>query len=285
MWQGRRPSNTPAGGPGGTVNINASADAESDPVPAYVDGLARFDARAVVSQLRPGPGAPENLLPWKRLHAGNAYTAELVKRYPDRLIGYCTTHPGYTTQALAEFELRLVQQRDRFAAVKLHSMVYCDDPLLDPLMEFCAAHGVPVLQHTWKKVGPDGPGSGNLPLEATPERLLALARRHPKVKFFGGHGGGDWEWGVAAYKQVDNIWLDMGGGEAIYGFMDLALRTMGAGRVVFGTDIWGRSIPSQVSRIAACDLPDTDLERMLWRNAVDVLGDRLPISWREHFAR
>jgi predicted TIM-barrel fold metal-dependent hydrolase len=271
---------------------NRTAAEEAADLRAYVDGLARFDARAVVSQLRPGPAAPSDpsagsgqaLAEWERPHAGNAYVADLVQRFPDRLIGYCTTHPAYTKQALAEFELRLAKQRHLFAAVKLHSLVFCDHPLLDPLMEFCAAHGVPVLQHTWKKVGPDGPGSGNLPVEATPERLLNLARRHPNVRFFGGHGGGDWEWGVAAFKQVDNIWLDMGGGEAIYGFMDLALRALGPRRIVFGTDIWGRSIPSQVSRIVACDLPDADLERMLWRNAAEVLGDRLPAAWREHFA-
>jgi predicted TIM-barrel fold metal-dependent hydrolase len=268
MWAGR----TSAGG------------SEAGDVPAYIAGLARFDARAVVSQLRPGPGAPADLLPWERLHAGNAHVADLVQRYPDRLIGYCTTHPAYPAQALAEFELRLLRQRDRFAAVKMHSLAYCDDPLYDPLMEFCGAHGIPVLQHTWKKVGPEGPGSGNIPFEATPERLLNLARRHPRVKFFGGHGGGDWEWGVAAFKQVDNIWLDMGGGEAISGFMDLALRTLGASRIVYGTDIWGRSIPSQVSRIVACDASDADKERMLWRNAAEVLGDRLPAAWRKDYA-
>lgn len=165
------------------------------------------------------------------------------------------------------------------------SLAYCDDPLYDPLMECCAAHDVPVLQHTWKQVGPEGPGSGNFPNEATPERLLTLARRHPRVKFCGGHGGGDWEWGVAAYKQVDNIWLDMGGGEAINGFMELALRALGPSRIVFGTDIWGRSIPSQVSRIVACDASDADKERMYWRNAVEIFGERLPSAWREHFAQ
>ena len=84
---------------------------------------------------------------------------------------------------------------------------------------------------------------------------------------------------------MDNIWLDMSGGEAIAGFMDLALRGLGPSRIVFGTDIWGRSIPSQVSRIVACDVSDADKERMCWRNAVEVLGDRLPASWREQFAQ
>jgi uncharacterized protein len=251
----------------------------------YVDAMARYDLRAVVSQLRPGPGASADLAAWERPHAGNDYTAELVRRFPDRLIGYCTTHPGYTRQALAELELRLLQQRDLFAALKLHSLAFCDDPLYDPLMEFCAAHEIPVLQHTFAQVGPTGPGSGNFPLEATPERLLNLARRHPRVKFFGAHGGGDWEWGVAAWKQVDNIWLDMSGGEAINGYMDVALRGLGPSRIVFGTDVWGRSIPSQLSRIVACQLPERDREAMQWRNAVGVLADRLPQSWREHFGR
>ena len=258
----------------------SSTASEAEDVRAYIAGLERFDSRAVISMTRQGPDAPGDLLPWERPHAGNAYVAQLVERHPDRLIGYCVTHTHYTKQALAEYELRLVKQRHLFAGVKLHSLAFCDDPVLDPLMEFCAAYAVPVLQHTWKKVGPDGPGSGNLPLEATPERLVNLARRHPRVKFFGGHGGGDWEWGIAAFKQVDNIWLDMGGGEAIYGFMDLALAALGASRIVFGTDIWGRSIPSQVSRIVACDLPDADLERMLWRNGADIFGDRLPAAWR-----
>ena len=251
----------------------------------YIESMARFDLRAVVSQLRPGPGAPAELAAWEKPHAGNDYTADLVRRYPDRLIGYCTTHPGYPTQALAELELRLLKQRRLFAALKMHSLAFCDDPVYDPLMAFCAAHDVPVLQHTFAQVGPGGPGSGNFPFEATPERLLNLARRHPSVKFIGAHGGGDWEWGVAAWKQVDNIWLDMSGGEAISGFMDVALRGLGPSRIVFGTDVWGRSIPSQLSRIVACELPDRDLEAMLWRNAVEVFGARLPESWREHFGR
>src|SRR6266508_1111631 len=68
--------------------------------------------------------------------------------------------------------------------------------------------------------------SGNLRGESTPLDLLALARRHPKVKFFGGHTGGDWEWGVAALKQVDNVWLDVAGGEVSGGYAATALRTV-----------------------------------------------------------
>src|SRR5687768_13935484 len=80
-------------------------------VEVYVDAMARYDLRAVVSQLRPGPDAPAELSAWEKPHAGNDYVAKLVRRYPDRLIGYCTTHPGFPRQALAELELRLIEQR------------------------------------------------------------------------------------------------------------------------------------------------------------------------------
>ena len=70
---------------------------------------------------------------------------------------------------------------------------------------------------------PGGAGVGNLAGESTPDDLLTLARRHPRVRFFGGHIGGDWEWGIAALKQVDNVWLDIAGGDATGGYMETAL--------------------------------------------------------------
>ena len=72
--------------------------------------------------------------------------------------------------------------------------------------------------------------------------------------------------------------------EGLYPARPKPRRALGPSRVVFGTDIWGRSIPSQLSRIVACDVPDADKERMCWRNATEVIGDRLPAGWREHFA-
>jgi hypothetical protein len=254
-------------------------------LPRYLDALRRWDSRLLVSHLGPRakgwlnePEVPE----WQ---LGNDECAQLVAQHRDVLAGYVYVNPAHTREALDELERRLVGQRDTFVALKLWVAVRCSDPRLDPLMEFCAAHGVPVLQHTWMKVGADGPGSGNLRGESTPLDLLALARRHPKVKFFGGHSGGDWEWGVAALKQVDNVWLDVAGGEVSGGYAALALRTVGARRIVYGTDVPGRSVPSQLAKILCLDVSSDDLDRMLWKNAAEVLGDRLPEAWRDSVAK
>ncbi len=265
------------------LDIHAHPPRDPAQLPSFLAALERFDSRVLLSELgsrtRGWVHEPE-VEHWRE---GNAHCAELVATYPDRLLGYCYVNPAHTREALEEMERRLLGQPDRFAALKLWVAVRCSDPRLDPLMEFCAAYGVPVLQHTWLKVGDEGPGSGNLPGESTPSDLLALARRHPRVRFFAGHTGGDWEWGVAALKQVENVWLDIAGGEASGGYAELALRAVGAGRIVFGTDVPGRSVPSQLAKLLTLDLPDADLERVLWRNAAEVLGDRLPPAWRQRF--
>ena len=246
---------------------------------AYFAALARWDSRLLVSHLGPRGRGYLAEPTFEELSQGNDHCAAFVRAHPDILAGHCYVNPSRPEEALAELERRLLGQADAFVALKLWVAVRCSDPRLDPLMEFCAAHDVPVLQHTWMKVGPTGPGSGNLPGESTPLDLLALARRHPRVKFFGGHIGGDWEWGVAALKQADNVWLDVAGGEATTAYAAIALKAVGAGRIVYGTDVSGRSVPSQLAKIMCLDVPAADLDRMLWKNAAEVLGDKLPAAW------
>jgi predicted TIM-barrel fold metal-dependent hydrolase len=267
------------------LDVHGHPPIDRSRLPGLLAALERWNARLLLSDLGAAAGGwvhdPE-VAHWR---SGNEQCAALVGRHPDRLFGYCYVNPRHPREALAEMERRLNGQRDRFGALKLWVAVRCSDRRLDPLMEFCAAYAVPVLQHTWIKAGAAGPGSGNLPGESTPDDLLQLARRHPRVRFFGGHTGGDWEWGVAAMKQVDNIWLDVAGGDATGGYMELALRAVGAGRIVYGTDVTGRSVTSQLAKVLALDLPAADREKILWRNAAEVLGERLPAAWRVAFAR
>lgn len=252
-------------------------------LPAYLAALERLDSRIVVAELGSRWLGWEHEPQIEHWREGNQIVGDLVRAHPARLVGYCYVSPAHGKEALEEMERRLLGQPERFAALKLWVAVRCSDPRLDPLMEFCAAHDVAVLQHTWLKVGPGGPGAGNLGGESTPMDLLALARRHPRVRFFGGHTGGDWEWGVAALKQVDNVWLDIAGGDAAGGYIEAALRGVGAGRIVYGTDVPGRSVTSQLAKALALRLPAADMERILWRNACEVLGDRLPAAWRERY--
>ena len=258
------------------LDVHGHPPPDRSRLPGLLAALERWDSRLLLSDLGARDTGWVHVPEVRHWQEGNEQCAELVRQHPDRLLGYCYVNPAHGREALAEMERRLLGEPETFGALKLWVAVRCSDPRLDPLMEFCAAHDVPVLQHTWIKAGPQGPGSGNLAGESTPEDLLALARRHPRVRFFGGHIGGDWEWGVAALKQVDNVWLDVAGGDASGGYMEAALAGVGAGRIVYGTDVTGRSIPSQLAKILAVDLSETDREKILWQNAVHVLGSGSP---------
>ncbi|HET7771730.1 MAG TPA: amidohydrolase family protein [Chloroflexota bacterium] len=250
----------------------------------WLDGLSRFDARALTSELASRTAGWELVPSVDHWREANEICAEIVRAHPDQLLGYVYVNPAHTAEALAEMERRLLGEPEVFVGLKLWQAVRCSDARLDPLMEFCAAHDVPVLQHTFANVGPTGAGSGNAPGESMPEDLRALAARHPRVRFIAAHFGGDWEWGAASYAHADNVWVDVSGGEALGGYMATALRYVGAGRILFATDSYGRSVPSQLAKVMGEPLPDADLERILWRNAVDAAGPRLPAAWRTHFS-
>lgn len=250
----------------------------------FLDGLARFETRALLSELASRTDGWNQDPPVEHWRQGNELCAELVRAYPDRLLGYVYVSPAQTREALAEMERRLLGEPEVFVGLKLWQAVRCSDPRLDPLMEFCAAHDVPVLQHTFANVGPAGVGTGNAPGESLPEDLRDLARRHPGVRFIAAHAGGDWEWGAAALAHSANVWLDISGGEALEGYMAAALRVVGAGRILYATDAYGRSVPSQLAKVLAAGLSAGDLERVLWRNALDVCGSRLSPSWRAAFS-
>jgi predicted TIM-barrel fold metal-dependent hydrolase len=265
------------------LDVHGHPPRDRSQLAALLAGLERFDCRLVLSELgsRTAGWLPEpSVEHWRE---GNALCAELVAAHPDQLLGYCYVNPAQVREALDEMERRLLGGAARFAGLKLWQALRCSDRRLDPLMDFCAAYDIPVLQHTWTHAGPDGPGTLGRPGESTPEDLAALARRHPRVRFFAGHTGGDFVWGAAALKHLDNVWLDLSGGEALTFLAEAALRAVGAGRIVFASDASGRSIPSQLAKLLTLPVSDADLERMLWQNAVDVLGDRLPPAWRMQY--
>jgi predicted TIM-barrel fold metal-dependent hydrolase len=108
-----------------------------------------------------------------------------------------------------------------------------------------------VFQHTWLKI------TGNLPGESTPMELAELAARHPQAKIICGHSGGDWEVGLRAIRLHKNVCTDLGGGDPTAGFTEMAVRELGAERVLYGSDVGGRSFASQLAKVTGADIPSS----------------------------
>jgi predicted TIM-barrel fold metal-dependent hydrolase len=181
-----------------------------------------------------------------------------IKRFPDRAFGFVYLNPKHPRESVDELN-RCVADGP-MVGVKLWVAAHANDPNLDPIVERATELNAIVFQHTWIKI------TGNLPGESTPMDLVTLAKRHPKAKIICGHAGGDWEQGIRAVRAQPNISVDIGGGDPVAGITEMAVRELGADRVLYGSDAPGRSFASQLAKVHGAYISDTDKERILGGN-------------------
>jgi predicted TIM-barrel fold metal-dependent hydrolase len=178
----------------------------------------------------------------------NDETLRAVRHFPDRAFGFAYLNPKHTQASLDELN-RCVRDGP-MVGVKLWVAQRCNAPELDPIVARSAELKAPVLQHTWIKV------TGNLPGESTPMDLAELAVRHPQAMLVCGHTGGDWETGICAIRPHRNVSADLAGGDPTAGLTEMAVRELGAERVLYGSDAGGRSFASQLAKVFGADIPE-----------------------------
>lgn len=198
------------------------------------------------------------------LRRQNDQVLAAIEPFPDRALGYAYLSPAHVDASLEEMD-RLIA-RGPMVGVKLWVARRASDPALDPICRRAAELRVPIYQHTWLKV------TGNLPGESTPSDLAALARRHPETTFFCGHAGGNWQLGIRAVRPYENVYLDIAGGDPTAGMVEMAVRELGAERVVYGSDAAGRSFASQLAKVESAKLPDDQKRAILGGNLRRILG-------------
>ena len=182
-----------------------------------------------------------------------------VRHFPDRAYGSVYLSPMNVDFCLEEID-RCVRDGPMIGIGELETDVRCNSPALDPIVERAVALKVPILQHTWIKT------NGNEPGESTPYDLVELAKRHPEAQFICGHTGGNWELGIRAIRDVKNVCAGIAGSDPTSGFVEMAVRELGAERVVYGSDAGGRSFASQLAKVMGAEVPDSAKELILGGN-------------------
>jgi predicted TIM-barrel fold metal-dependent hydrolase len=99
-----------------------------------------------------------------------------------------------------------------------------------------------------------------------PYDLVELAQRHPQVQFICAHTGGDWERGIRIIRATKNVSAEMAGFDPTSGAVEMAVRELGAERLVYGSDVGGRSFASQLAKVIGADVPDSAKELILGGN-------------------
>lgn len=172
----------------------------------------------------------------------NEFVAECVAKHPDRLIGFASVAPFAETTGIPREDPLVMLDRAvnelGLRGLKLHPTMQgftLNDPGLVPLMHKAAELGIPVLFHT----GPTRGRAGRIK-QALVEHLDDLAIMCPDTVIIAGHGEilmhGHW---VAA--KHPNVYLDTAITWSEYcpvfpGLGEMAIRTAGAHKILFGTD-------------------------------------------------
>lgn len=200
---------------------------------------------------------------------GNRTVRGMIRRHPDRFLGYLTVNPHYpdrVRQTIAEFA-----DEPGFVGVKVHDGICrcpVDDPKWDPVYELAHERRWLLLSHTW--------GAESI------RKHAAIARRFPNLQLIFGHAGAD-EGGylaaIEAAKDVPNVYLDLTLSMTRLGVVEWLVGAVGPERVLFGTDMPffdGRGAPAWV---AFADLPVNHMALILGGNILRLLGNNAS-RWR-----
>ena len=196
---------------------------------------------------------------------GNSAMLALQRSEGDRVRIYAAVNPNDTKHALAEIERCVAGGA---VGVKLAASRRADDPLLDPICELAAEHGLPILHHIWQHRRREWPGQ-----EASDGLELGrLAARHPRVAFILAHigGGGDYAHTYEAVAEMPNVYLDLSGSGVDRGMLDGALDAVGAERLLWGCDV---TIETGLAKLRALDvigLGAAAMSDIRWRNAMRI---------------
>jgi uncharacterized protein len=194
----------------------------------------------------------------KDMRQQNDEVLAALQRWQHRAFGFVYLNPNHLEASLAELD-RCVRDGP-MVGVKLWVARHCNTPELDPIIRRATELKAVVLQHTYMKI------TGNLPGESTPAELAELACRHPDATLICGHTGADWELGIRAIRDCKNVYADLCGSDPTAGLTEMAVRELGAERVLYGSDAGGRSFASQLGKVLGADIPESAKELILGEN-------------------
>jgi hypothetical protein len=204
-------------------------------------------------------------------------TLEAVRSFPGRVCGYAVYDPFFPRSL--ETVKRYLKE-DGFIGVKVHPAGHqypLDGEGYDPLWKFASDQGVPVLTHTW-----DATPQNTFPYELVPAQVNAqpvlagkIAERYPDLRLIMAHSGGHYNGHLQAIQVAgsrENVYVDIAGETIGFGLIEWFVREIGAGKILYGSDLNWLDPRAHISRVLGADISPPEKERILFRNAQELFS-------------
>jgi len=194
---------------------------------------------------------------------------ETMRRYPERIMGYCYVNPGYQKESLEEIERCVVKYN--MMGIKLYNQYKCSDLIVYPVIEKAIELGIPILEHAGYITDP--PQAEQQPNISHAGDFAKLSSIYPEAMLIEAHlgGGGDWEWAIKTLRHSPGVYLDTSGSVIDEGMIEMAVRELGINRMLFGTDM---TMEGGAGKVMGARLSDDDRERIFWKNMAGILEKR-----------
>ena len=199
----------------------------------------------------------------------NDTTIELLSWYPDYFIGFCFLNPMLGATFVQEETERCIVEHG-FKGIKLEISNNARDDCMQPVMEQAHKLGAVVLQHS-----ADQTIIQQREYHTDPADTAWLGRHYPDVNIIMAHLTACGLRGVMEIEDVPNVWIDTSAYLPFAGLVEYAVDKLGANRVLYGSDLVIRDLPSQIGRVVGADITDEQKEAILYRNAERLLWGEL----------
>ena len=127
-------------------------------------------------------------------------------------------------------------------------------------------HDVVVLQHS-----ADQTIIAQREYHTDPADTAWLGRHHPDVRIVMAHLTACGLRGVMEIVDVPNVWIDTSAYLPFAGLVEYATAKLGASRILYGSDLVIRDLPSQIGRVTGASIPREAKAAILFENAATLL--------------
>jgi hypothetical protein len=195
--------------------------------------------------------------------AGNDATAAVVRRWPDRCLGYLTVNPHQDPAA----EIARWADDPAMLGLKLHPDLH-NYPITGekyrPAWEFADRTNRYVLVHTFA-------GSPN----NDPTMLAEIAARYPRAAVILGHSGAidpGFERSIAVARAQPNVYLELCGSWMTGAWIARLAAAAGAERVLYGSDCPFIDLRYALGRVVFAPLTDEERALILGQNILRLIA-------------